>query len=128
MSRVSDAMRRAGHHHDDEASIPDDTAFETGEEGADQTAEDHETVAVNAAATAAEPEPVIRGELVPQTIPAMPIAAATIERDSGEEIRLREVLRILYRRKWIGLGIVTACLAVALAYNYTAERIYQARA
>jgi capsular exopolysaccharide synthesis family protein len=120
-------MRRAGHHQDDEASIPDDTAFDTGEEGIEQAPEDHEPAAVTAAATA-EPEPVIRGELVPQTIPAMPIAAATFERDSGDEIRFKDVLRIIFRRKWIALGIVAACLAVAVAYNYTAERIYQARA
>ena len=127
MSRVSDAMRRAGHHQDDETSVPDDSAFETSEEGVDQAPEDDAPVV--AAIPAAEPEPVIRGELVPQTIPTTPIAAATFEaRDSGDEIRFREVLRILYRRKWIGLGVVAACLAAAVAYNYTAERIYQARA
>jgi uncharacterized protein involved in exopolysaccharide biosynthesis len=45
----------------------------------------------------------------------------------SDEIRLQDVLRLLYRRRWVIAGIVSFSLGTAVAYNFLATPIYEAR-
>jgi capsular exopolysaccharide synthesis family protein len=52
----------------------------------------------------------------------------TGSRHSGDEVRIVDALWALYRRKWLIAAVVAAALAGAIAYNRTAQPIYEARA
>ena len=64
--------------------------------------------------------------------PAHPNAIAGEAADFGypaaEELPFREYVRILYRRRWIILGIVALGVAAAAVRNWTTTPIYQAQA
>ena len=139
MSRVSDAMQRAGHQPDgDYRPVADETAFEaSGEDMRDRASSDDRRGHVLHGGTvepAPEPEkpgPVVRGELVPQSFPIPPLSSIPIEipSDGGSgDLQLRDVLRVLYRRRSVIAVIVAACVALAALYNHLTPRVYEARA
>jgi capsular exopolysaccharide synthesis family protein len=122
MNRVSDAMRRAGHEDDTSAVVPDDTAFVSGENGSGDSGGDQPPPDDHAAAEA------VRGELVPERAPLHTIPAVRIDTtrgDSGEDIRLHDILRLLWRRRWLMGGVVAICLSAAVTYNRTTPPVYE---
>jgi polysaccharide biosynthesis transport protein len=120
MNRVSEAMRRAGYQHDDlRRLLPDDSPFGTGGGPDDGRVDD-------VIAYAESPNP---GE---ERLAHVPAAAAPTETarsgGSADDIRIQEVLRVFYRRRWVMAVVVCGALGIAAAYNHFATRIYEAQA
>ena len=134
MSRVNDAMRRAGHRGDEPDPSTDD-AFLPGEDGVEDAYEEIPHVEDDVHA-APPPAPATRAELVPHEM-ALPVAVPThslersLERprsESGDDIKLHEVFRLILRRKWMIAGVVALSFGAVLVYNQTVIPVYQATA
>lgn len=59
---------------------------------------------------------------------ALPQAAAATAADSKTHFDVDQLLRILFKWKWLILGIVVACVSVAIAVTMMSTRIYRATA
>ena len=118
MSRISEAMRRAGYQQDDHGSRPDESPFATGGGPGDGRVDD--VVSYTESARPGE-DPLAQGPPA-----AVPIEAA--RGGNAEDIRIQEVLRIFYRRRWVMAAVVCVALGIAVVYNHFAPRIYEARA
>jgi len=120
MSRINEAMRRAGHQPVEAVvSRSDDVPFEPGEGATEHVAErilphsESETQYRN-------DEPAVAG---------LPPALTDFGRKGpADDIRIREIARILNRRRWLIVTVVCLSLGVAIAYNLGATPIYEARA
>src|SRR3954470_19333881 len=49
-------------------------------------------------------------------------------RGRGDDVLLRDCLYTLYRRRWLGVAVIAACVGAAAIYNFAATPIYEARA
>ena len=120
MSRVSEAMRRAGYRQDEAVVSPspsNDSPF--------VSAEDIAGVRADTAVVQADSE----GSASDVRRPANTSYQAGIaSRMVTEDIRIHDALRTLYRRRWLIAAVVSLSLAIAVAYNAWAPRIYEARA
>src|SRR5262245_34960353 len=118
MSRVSEAMKRAGYQHQDHVgSPPEESAFVTG--GSPGEGRFDDGVAYT------------DGLHLPEEPPSQsphPAAPSEVTRGTAEDIRILEVLRIFYRRRWAMAAVVCVALGIAVVYNFFAPRIYEARA
>lgn len=125
MSRVNDAMRQAG-RDDGRNDLPDESVFEQAEPHLEPVVEppDDEPPA------SVQTEPAMRGELVRQVtpLPPVPVARVAVRDEVRDEMRVQDVLRTLYRHKWLIAAIVLLSAGLAVAYNRQAVRIYEARA
>jgi capsular exopolysaccharide synthesis family protein len=74
-----------------------------------------------------EPEPVRTVAPPAPRVRALPPPVSS-SHDGGDDIRIFDVVRVLWRRKWLIGAVIIAVLAVAVAYNRVATPIYQARA
>ncbi|MET0166835.1 MAG: Wzz/FepE/Etk N-terminal domain-containing protein, partial [Vicinamibacterales bacterium] len=129
MNRVTDAMRRAGQHHDEPPEIhTGDMPFANGDEAAKTEAPVPligAAMGANAAASeGAEPVPSPGAIQVQnaQISPLPPYVEAT------EDVQVQEMVRVLLRRIPMICGIVVVAVAGAAFYNYMATPIYEARA
>ena len=124
MSRVTDAMRRTGHHHDDRPVSTDDMPFVGGDDAA--RSEDSFPIPGTASpppAAGLEPGPP-PGEIEVRA----PIVPSHPRRESAEDVQLQDIIRVLVRRRKMICAVVVAAVAAAATYNVTAPRIYQAQA
>lgn len=115
MSRISEAMQRAGQNGDESQNVT-------------SAAEDAQFDAAEESIESPEPEievPVGAGALVPR-VRTLPVEV--IRRDSGDDIELRDVVQRLLARWRLICYVVIASLAVAAVYNQVTPRIYEARA
>jgi len=122
MSRVSDAMRRAGGHEDEQPSPrADDMPFVFGEGATDDSV----------------PYAVPRTPVVESYQPAGPVPVATRKRaihdesprgPAGDDVRVSDVLRTLYRRRWLIAAVIAASVISVVIYNRMATPLYEARA
>jgi polysaccharide biosynthesis transport protein len=119
MSRVSDAMRRAGHNDDEQPGArAEGMPFVSGEDAsADLSAY---------TASQLETEPPYAGP--PMLRPARAIPIEVTRNEASDDIRFVDVLRILHRRRWFMAAVIAASLATAVVYNLVATPIYEARA
>ncbi len=117
MSRVSEAMRQAGYQqgHGDGSSVSNDP-FVPGEQAVAGGTMNN---------VSSESAPIAHDEHPPATPAQFHLGTAP---RGTTEIRVDEVLRTLYRRRWIIVGVMIGALSIAFVYNATATRIYEARA
>jgi succinoglycan biosynthesis transport protein ExoP len=120
MNRVSDAMRRAGHQEEDDqpAAAADDMPFVSGEDAAD----DPVVSAVARSTTEVKyiPAPLVRRDRI--------IPIEVTRPDSDDDVEIFDVMRTLYRHRWLMAAVMAACVAAAVVYNHRATPIYEARA
>jgi polysaccharide biosynthesis transport protein len=117
MSRVSEAMRRAGYQDDHRGSPPDESSFVTGGGPGDGRVDD-------VIPYTESPHP---GEEPLASAPPPP-SFETVRKGFVDDIRIDDVLRILFRRRWVIAALVCLSLGIAAVYNYLSPRIYEARA
>jgi capsular exopolysaccharide synthesis family protein len=124
MSRVTDAMRRTGHHDDQPVIRTDDMPFV----GGDDAVRAEDSVADPGAAI---PLPAAGLELLPSpgAVEARaPIVPLHSRKESAEDVQLQDIVRVLLRRRWMICTIVIAGVLAAAVYNSMATPIYQALA
>jgi succinoglycan biosynthesis transport protein ExoP len=121
MSRVSDAMRRAGRLGDERASArADDMPFISGEDTIDDPIVDLSPLAeIESPRAAPTLSPRVR-----QT----PSSTEASRGDAAADVRILDVLRVLYQRRWLMAAVIALSLASAATYNYLATPFYEARA
>ncbi|MGH9252959.1 MAG: GumC family protein [Vicinamibacterales bacterium] len=131
MSRVTDAMRRAGQHHDEQPEIrTDDMPFANGDDavGTEDAVQHIASARTATVATAAGVDPVL--SLSPEAIAVQ--SAQTVRLQARAEptgdVQVQEIVRVLFRRSRMICAIVVLAVAGAAVYNFMATPIYQARA
>jgi len=117
MSRLSDAMRRAGQDGDDQ-SPSDEIPFVGGTDAVVEMP--------LYAAPHLDSEPVQPGSGLIRQQRHMQLELS--RNDGSDEVRIIDALRVLYRRKWLIAAIIAGSLATAFAYNRLATPLYEARA
>jgi polysaccharide biosynthesis transport protein len=119
MSRVTDAMRRAGQQQDEPTAVlTDDMSFVSGED------------AIETPPVSIPPRREVNSTYVaaPSVRRDRTIQNEAARSDSGDDVRIFDVLRTLFRRRWVMAAVVAVALASAAAYNRLATPIYEARA
>src|SRR4051812_45357448 len=67
----------------------------------------------------------------------LPVKAGTVivqeavesqARGGGDDVLLRDCVHAVYRRRWLVVGVIAACVGAAAIYNFVATPIYEARA
>jgi hypothetical protein len=117
MSRVSEALRRAGYQQDEHALSPsssDEAPFAPTEDVADSGA------SVLLEERSGEAQENLAAP--PVVVPGPAFSAFS------DDVRLQDILRVIYRRRWMIAVIVLASLGIAIAYNMWSPRIFEARA
>ena len=105
MSRVTDAMRRAGELRD---------------EPADSNAEDMPFAAVEGQADEPAPPPILRMGSGTGTRPRHPARRHQVvpidltRKPSSDDVQILDVLRILHRRRWLVALVVLAAVGLAM--------------
>jgi capsular exopolysaccharide synthesis family protein len=114
-------MRRSGGLEDDRPDTrPDDSAFISLEDPAD------DPIVFAPPLLGAEPSKP-REALIRRERP-VPIAVQPPPSDSGDDVHVLDIMRMLYRRRWLMTAVIAAAVAAAAAYNHFATPIYEARA
>jgi capsular exopolysaccharide synthesis family protein len=121
MSRVSEAMRRAGYQQPEHLVSGSDDAFESTGHAGDTSAGDPSEYSGLHSAEAPQTH-------VPHAAPTEAAPTEAAGTSVVDDVRIHDVLRILYRRRWVIATVIILSLAAGAAYNYSALRIYQARA
>jgi succinoglycan biosynthesis transport protein ExoP len=128
MSRVTDAMRRLGQHHDEPEIRTDEMPFEGGGDTtrAEDPVQSVRTTAITTAAVSVGLDHVpVTQSIELQNARTVP---SQTRREPDADVQLKEVIRVLFRRRWMIGAIVLAALAAAEVYNRTTTRVYQAQA
>jgi len=121
MSRVSEAMRRAGYQQPEHLVSGSDDAFKSTGHAGDTSAGDPSEYSGLHSAEAPQTH-------VPHAAPTEAAPTEAAGTSVVDDVRIHDVLRILYRRRWVIATVIILSLAAGAAYNYSALRIYQARA
>jgi capsular exopolysaccharide synthesis family protein len=124
-------MRRLGQYHDEQPEIrTDDMPFEGSSDTTDAESP-VQSVRIPAIATAAVLTALDQVQVPsPQSIELQNALTVPVQtrREPDADVQLMEVIRVLYRRRWVICAIVLAAVAAAEVYNLTATRVYQAQA
>jgi polysaccharide biosynthesis transport protein len=141
MSRLHEALQRATRNGETQASTASSNAapaggedaltqFIDGEDGAEIVADVVEAPGHPRWTVVDEPVQVPSESSGNALIvrPVRNLPAAVVRHDSGEDIRIRDVLQVLARQWMLMVGIVAVSLFLAAAYNALATPIYEARA
>jgi polysaccharide biosynthesis transport protein len=120
MSRVSEALRRAGYQTADNVVSPSDgVPFVSAEDATEQVSEH--------VLPHSESETHYRHD-EPADVSPPQARTESVRKGRADDIRIQEVLRVLNRRRWLIVAVVCLSLGVAVVYNLGATRIYEARA
>ena len=128
MSRINEAMRRAGQADDNDPARRDEDLFVSGEATSAHPPLDPPPVEPEAPPFAVNALPVRAHAVrsVARIPPAIPIDVRST--DEKDQIEVRDVIRILISRWKSITAVIAAALILAAAYNAYATPIYQARA
>jgi polysaccharide biosynthesis transport protein len=130
MSRVTDALRRAGHHDEQPEIRTGDMPFAGGDDAPVAGAEDpahviaSPEIATTRASASVNPAPYAEAIAVQNThaVPLRPPVAP------AEDVKIAEIARVLLRRSWVIGAVTVVAVAGAVIYNFITTPIYQARA
>ncbi|HWW88541.1 MAG TPA: polysaccharide biosynthesis tyrosine autokinase [Vicinamibacterales bacterium] len=144
MSRLSDALRRAGHIENEEVAEHEGDAAAVGDYAAENPAE-RSVVPVamttelvvdassyrEASADSSEGRREFEGPEAdqPRRVGTPPPSRHRVKRPStapSEDIRIADLLSAIYLRKWVVAAVVVACVVAADIYNHLAIPVYQA--
>jgi len=125
MNRVSEAMRRAGYQQPEHVvPNPDEPPFMSGIQGEETSAEPVRAYTPGSGQSDEAPQL----QVLPSTAIETPVQTDRARKSFADDIPIHEVLRLLYRRRWMIASVLVLSLALGAAYNYSAPRVFEARA
>ncbi|MEO8256959.1 MAG: polysaccharide biosynthesis tyrosine autokinase [Acidobacteriota bacterium] len=144
MGRVSDAMWRAGQREGEPAGGADDADFIDGDDHEFVSGQDEEAESTLHGFSPPPPRPpqfpdtqisrIPETQLsrLPETLlsrhRAMPFERARGSAGADDEVRIADVLGTLFHHRWLMAFVIAGAVASAVAYNYQAVPIFEARA